>query len=137
MADYTTEMDMIRTFLLKVHTVATTKHYTEERIIKKIADTQKMLVLPGELLSVDGNFYWKRYKVQISEVNEAGLMTAIKNIIIGIVKFNKRIAIAGFTYASASTMCHMKFVYSNKNYEDSVSKRWATDIYIDIEWSSS
>jgi len=138
MADYTTEMDCIRTFLLAVHTDATTKHFTEQRNIEDIVDAsgQKMLVRIGEIISRDGDFYWKRYKVQISETGEATLTTAINNIIIGIEKFNRRASIDGFTYASAPTMCHMKFAYGNIAWEDPVNKRWACDIFIDVEWST-
>lgn len=139
MADYTTEMDCIRTFLLAVHTVATTKHYTEERNIADIVDAsgQKMLVTIGEIISRDGDFYWKRYKVQISELGESALTIAINNIIIGIGKFNRRANITGFIYTSAPTMCNMKFVYSNKAFEHPTSKRWSCDIYLDVEWSTS
>ena len=141
MADYTTELDCVRTFLLKVHTAATTKHYpVEAGKLSNIVDAtnQKMLVHPPELIGSDGDdFYWKRYKIEISETSEANLMTAINNIIIGIRKFNKRTAITGFTYASAPTMCHVKFARSNlieaKNRNDS----WKCDLWIDVEWSTS
>jgi len=137
--DHTTEMNSIKTFLLAVHTVATTEHYTEQRNIADIVDdtNQKMLVTIGEIISRDGDFYWKRYKVQISETGEATLTTAVNNIIIGIGKFNKRASITNFTYASAPTMCHMRFGYSNKAFEDPVNKRWGCDIFIDVEWSTS
>ena len=49
MADYTTEMDCIRTFLMKVHTPATTKHIGETSSIARVAATQRMFVMPGEL----------------------------------------------------------------------------------------
>ena len=138
MADYTTELDCVRTFLLKVHTAATTKHYPEEvGILKNIADTQRMLVNPPELISSDGDFYWKRYKVQVSESSEANLSTAINNIIIGIRKFNKRTAITGFTYASASTMCHMKMANSGPTTAKAKNARWDCEIWLDVEWSTS
>ena len=138
MAEYTTELDCVRTFLLKVHTAATTKHYPEEvGILKNIADTQRMLVNPPELISSDGDFYWKRYKVQVSESSEANLSTAINNIIIGIRKFNKRTAITGFTYASASTMCHMKMANSGPTTAKAKNARWDCEIWLDVEWSTS
>ena len=77
MAAYTTELDCVRTFLLKVHTVATTKHSPVEASgLSGIVDAsyQKMLVFPPELMSVDGDFYIKRYKIEIEEVGEIGLM---------------------------------------------------------------
>lgn len=96
-----------------------------------------MLVHPPELLSVDGDFYWKRYEVEIEEVGEVGLMTAINNIIIGIRKFNRRAAITGFTYASASTMCHISFANSSQIEAKSVSDHWECVIWIDVQWSTS
>lgn len=101
-----------------------------------IADTQKMLVMPGELIGSDGDdFYWKRYKVQISETTEATLTTALNNIFIGIRKFNKRTAIASFT--RPATMCHMRFANSTKAFCNIETKRWDCDIFLDIEWSTS
>lgn len=88
-------------------------------------------------MSVDGVFYWKRYEVEIEEVGEAGLMTAINNIIIGINKFNKRTPIDGFVYASAPTMCHMKYINSSKAEAKSVSSHWECVIWIDVQWSTS
>ena len=140
MADYTTELDRVRTFLLKVHTVATTKHYPAEASkLSGIVDAsfQRMLVLPPELMSVDVDFYWKRYEIEIEEVGEIGLMTAINNIIIGIRKFNKRTAITGFTYASASTMCHVKFANSGPIEAVAKSNNWQCSVWIDVQWSTS
>ena len=140
MAAYTTKLDCIRTFLLAVHTVATTKHYSVEASkLSGIVDAsyQRMLVHPPEIISVDVDFYWKRYEVEIEEVDEAGLMTAINNIIIGIRKFNKRTAIAGFVYASAPTMCHISFANGDLVVAKSVSGNWQCSIWLDFEWSTS
>lgn len=140
MADYTTELDCVRTFLLKVHTVSTTKHYPiEASKVSGIVDAsfQRMLVHPPEILSVDVDFYWKRYKVEIEEVGEVGLMTAINNIIIGIGKFNKRTAITGFTYASCTTMCHMSFANGELVIAKAKSNNWQCTIYLDVEWSTT
>ena len=140
MAGYTTELDCVRTFLLAVHTVATTKHKPVE--VSKISDildasSQRMAVNPPELMSVDGDFYWKRYMIEIEEVGEAGLMTAINNIIIGIRKFNRRAAITGFTYASAPTMCHMKYVNSSEPEIYTKRSVWKCEVWIDVQWSTS
>jgi len=141
MADYTTELDCVRTFLLKVHTAATTKHFPEEAgSLKNIVDAtmQRMLVFPPELMGSDGeDFYWKRYKVQVSESSEANLMTALNNIIIGIKKFNKRTAITGFTYASCPTMCHIKLANSSPAEAKARNARWDCDIKLDVEWATS
>jgi len=140
MADYTTELDCVRTFLLKVHTVATTKHSpVEASKLSGITDAsfQRMLVHPPELMSVDVDFYWKRYKIEIEEVGEAGLMTAINNIIIGIRKFNRRTAIGGWVYASAPKMCHMKYANSDLVKAKSKSGNWKCNVWIDVEWCTS
>lgn len=140
MADYTTELDCVRTFLLKVHTVATTKHApVEASQISHVLDasSQRMLVHPPELMSVDGDFYWKRYRIELEEVAEAGLMTAINNIIIGIRKFNKRTAISEFVYASAPTMCNIKYVNSGEVKVRTKRSIWKCEIWIDVRWSTS
>lgn len=139
MADYTTDLDCVRTFLMKVHTAATTKHINEAADITNILDAsqQRMHVKQPELVGSDGDdFYWKRYKIEIEESSEANLITALNNIFIGIRKFNKRTAITGFTYASASTMCHMKFVRSDEIV--AIENRiWKCNLWIDVEWSTS
>lgn len=130
------ELDYIVTFLGKVHTAATVGQIETYGNLGLIADTQKMFVLPGELIGSDGDdFYWKRYKIQISETSEANLMTAINNIFIGIRKFNKRTAITAYT--RPATMCHIRFANSTKAYYNAKTKRWDVDIFIDIEWSTS
>ncbi len=75
------ELDYIRTFLAYASFDSTVKHYSEIRKISAIDDTRRILIYPGELLSVDGKFYKKRYKVQISETSEANLMETFNNII--------------------------------------------------------
>lgn len=141
MADYTTELDCVRTFLLKVHTASTTKHYpVEASVLSKIVDAtfQRMLVFPPELIGMTGDgFYVKRYTIEIEESSEANLMTCINNIVIGITKFNKRAAITGFTYASATKMCHIKFVNSDQVVAKSISSTWKCNIKIDVEWSTA
>jgi len=130
------ELDYIVTFLGKIHTTATVGQIETYGNIMLINDTQKMFVLPGELIGSDGDdFYWKRYKVQISETSEANLMTALNNIFIGIRKFNKRTTITAYT--RPSTMCHMKFANSTKTFYNVKTKRWDIDIWLDIEWSTS
>ncbi len=53
------ELDYIRTFLNKAHSNATTKHFSETRNVSsdKYNDDNRILVYPGELMSVDGVFY--------------------------------------------------------------------------------
>ena len=140
MADYTTELDCVRTFLLKVHTTATTEHYPAEAgDVINITDAsfEKILVHPPELLGIDGDdFYWKRYKLEIEVPTEVLMMSAINNIIIGIRKFNKRTAIGGFVYASASTMCHLKL--GKGSLVDALpTGKWRCELWLDVEWSTS
>ena len=130
------ELDYIRTFLNNAHTGVTAKQFSEIKKIDMIIDTSRMLVFPPEILGSDGDdFIWKRYKIQVSESTEALMSTAINNILIGIKKFNKRIAIGSFT--RPSTMCHMKWSNSTKAFENPQTKRWDLDCWIDIEWSTS
>lgn len=141
MASYTTELDCVRTFLLAVHVAATTEHYPAEsgKIENIISGTdQKMLVFPPELIGSDGDdFYWKRYKVEISETSEATMMIALNKIIIGIRDFNKRATITGFTYASAPTMCHVRLAKSSIVKAYRKSTKWNCDLWLDVEWSTS
>lgn len=129
------ELDYIRTFLGKIHTAATVKQIQEAGNLTYINDTQRMLVLPGELIAVFFNWYIKRYKVQISETSEANLTTAINNIIIGIEKLNRRETITAYT--RPSTLIHCKLVNSNKAFFNATSQRWDCDIFLDFEWSTS
>ena len=137
----TTSLDDIRTFLGKVHTVATVKHVGEHGTkIDAIVDAsfQRILVFPDEPIGqVAEDFYWMRYLVQISETTEAALTTAFNNILIGIKKFNRREAITGWVYASYPKMCHMKFGFGKQSFKNFNTRRWYKDIFLDIEWSTS
>jgi len=135
MGDYTTQLDCVRTFLLKIHTVATTEHADECGSIHKILDAsnQKMFVNYPEIMGVDGVFNWKKYKIEIHETSEANLNTAINNIIIGIRKFNDRTAITDFVYASCTTMCNMR--YSNSSEPEHVRGIWKCELWLEVEWS--
>ena len=129
------ELDYLRTFLGKVHTGATANSLSEKRNISQIADTQRMLIFPPEIMgSVGEDFVWKRYKVQVSEPTEAGMTTAINNVLIGIKKINKRTAITDFT--RPSSLCHMKWANSTKAFEDPYTKRWGCSFMLDVEWST-
>ncbi|MFX1371335.1 MAG: hypothetical protein ACFFCE_05700 [Promethearchaeota archaeon] len=132
------ELDYIRTFLGKVHTSATVKHISESKSIYSdkygAGKTHRMLVEPGEVLSADNYRYVKRYKIKLSETNEANLMSAFNNILEGILKFNRRETITDYT--RPSVMNYIKLAYSNKAYEQD-DGRWYEDIFLDITWSTS
>ena len=130
------ELDYIRTFLGKVHTAATAKQKEETGKIALIVDTQRIYVLPGELIAPTSSYtYTKRYKVQISETSEANLTTAINNFMIGIFKFNTRQAIAAYT--RPSTMLHIELRNGSETKVNKKRARWDCEIILDIEWSTS
>ena len=135
----TTHLEDIRTFLGKVHTVATAKHVGEHGdVIDKIVDAsfQRILVYTGEPISSNFKFYTERYKVGISETSEANLIVAFNNIIDGIEKHNNREAITGWVYASYPTLCSFEFVYGMEA-EKARTDRWYINIFIDVVWSTS
>ncbi|KKL49532.1 hypothetical protein LCGC14_2314590 [marine sediment metagenome] len=75
------ELDYIRTFLAYASYDSTVKHYSEARKIDMIDNTRRILIYPGELLNVNGSFYTKRYRVQLSESSEANLMDTFNNLV--------------------------------------------------------
>lgn len=129
------ELDYIRTFLGKVHTAATAKQKEETGRLGLIADTQRLLIFPGELITSDSYTYKKRYKVQVSETSEANLTTALNNIIDGIYKFNTQQTITSYT--RPTTMLHIKLRDSTLNKFNKKSTRWNCEINLDILWSTS
>ncbi len=83
------ELDHLRTFLLYACYNTIVKHFSEVKKISAINHTRRILILPGELIGVDGKFYTRRYKVQISETSEAALMETFNQLIEGIDDLNK------------------------------------------------
>ena len=75
------ELDYLKTFLQFAVPVATVNHFSEKRKIDLIDDNRRILIFPAELISVDGKFYKKRYKIQISETSEANLMETFNLIL--------------------------------------------------------
>jgi len=125
------ELDYLITFIDEATTALTIKSFETIRRVEKIAGVKKCLIEPGELLSVDGSFYKKRYKAKLSVATEIVMTSIINEIVEGTISYNKRAA--GFTYPV--TMCNIKFIYSNKSYID--NNRWLNDIYLDVEWVTS
>ena len=126
------ELDYLITFLDEATTSVTVKSFETIRKLPLIAGTKKILIEPGELLSTDGPFYKKRYKIKIGLENEANMMSIINEIINGTLNYNKRKA--GFTYPTV--MCNITFVYSNKGWV-TTEGRWEYDVFLDVEWSTS
>lgn len=131
------ELDYVRTFLLKVHTVATTEHFPMERgKVEEVPDAtyQKMLVHPPEIVGFNISRTIKRYKVEISETSEANLTTAIKNIQLGCEKANLWVAITGWT--RPSDWCYVSIARSEQVKIIPGNGRAKQTIYLDIIWSS-
>jgi hypothetical protein len=129
-----THLDYIRTFLGKVHTVATVKHFVEQRSLEEINDTSRMLIYPGEILGSYSNVVQERYVVKLYEESEALLITAINNIITGCWKLNSRQAITSYTRPAAFIYCEFKF--SNKVFVNAENYFW-TDVTIDCKFTTS
>ncbi len=92
------ELDYLRTLLGYIGANATVKHFSEVKKISAINDTKRILIFPGELINVDGKFYTKRYRVQISEPSEAELMSTFNLIAEGFISLNRGIDISrGYT----------------------------------------
>lgn len=128
-------LDYVRTFIAACHTTATVKQFSEAKNINLINDTERILIYPPELISVDFNHYTERYMVKLSEVNEAGLLGMRNDIITNIEKLNKRETIAGYT--RETTLLNAILKYSNKAFEIGITKRWEQDLFIDFEFSTS
>ena len=132
MASNTAEIAL---FLKQCHSTATVNTITTVKNINLINDTERMLVYPPELISVDFNHYTERYLIKLSETTEATLTAMMSDIINNIDNLNKRIAVGTFT--RPSTMLNAELKNSNKAFENGITKRWDRDIYIDVEWSTA
>ncbi len=126
------ELDHIRTFLMKVHTTATAKSSSEVGRLSMINDTSRILVFPPEIVGRYNNVFIKRYLVKLSEASEALLTAALDNILDGIQKANKRTAISEFT--KPSTWINIEFISANKAFENRKTKRFYQDIILEIDW---
>ncbi len=82
------ELDYLRALFTAICFESTVNHYSEIKKIDSINDTRRVLIYPPELISVDGKFYTKRYKIQLSEPSEADLMEDFNKIIKEIYLFN-------------------------------------------------
>jgi len=128
-------LDYIVTFLGKCHTTATVNSYTTIKNINFINDTERILVYPPEIISVDNNHYVERYMVKLSEVDEAGILGMRNDIIDNIIKLNTRQTIAAYT--RETTLLYAEIMHSNKAFEHGTTKRWEQDLFIDFTFSTS
>ena len=127
------ELEYVRTFVGSVMTGYTVKNYSEVKNISLIADTQRGLVYPGEILTFNDVYYVTRFKLKLSDATEVALTAGIKLLIAGAKLYNSRQA--GPTQVAAMT--HIRLVSANQAYEVGTTKRWNIDIMIDITWSVS
>lgn len=125
------ELDYVRTFVGEAMTGYTIKQFSEIKKLSLIGDTQRGLVFPGEIISMGESYYVSRYKLQLSDATEAALTTGIKNLMIGIRKYNRRLA--GVT--QVATMTHIRAIGSIKAFEQGQTKRWYNDIILEITWA--
>jgi len=84
------ELDYIRTFISEVTTDLMVKTIESTGNIAIVPSAKKCLIVPGSVLSVDGDFYRKRYKIFLNMENEANLTTIMNQIIEGTQLYNKR-----------------------------------------------
>lgn len=122
------ELDYLKTFVDEATTALTVETYETKR---KGTGRKNCLIEPGELLSVDGSFYKKRFKLRLRTTTEAMMTGFINEIIDGTIVYSKRGA--GFTYPA--TMCNIKFAYTNKTFVE--GEIWKNDVYLDVRWSTS
>jgi len=125
------ELDYIKTFLGLVHTTMTFAHFSETRDITSIADTERGLIYPPEIMNINNLFTIKRYSVLLSADTEANLTAAINNIAIGANKLNRRQTITSYTRETSLT--HVVLINGNKAFENN-KKRWDQTISLDITW---
>jgi len=133
-----TQLDDVRTFLLRVCTASTPKHVVEHgNNVHTIIDVtkQKLLVKQGELIGTDNNVYTKRYKILSSQPTEALLTTTINNLIDGINKLNLRQAIASYT--RPSTLIWMELVSVNEGKVNFKNSNWDNQIILDVSYTTS
>ena len=125
----------LATDVVGVWSGATIKHFSEKKNINYISDTNRVLVYPGTLLSTFENTYTKRYMIRCSQTTEITSTTCLTNIMAGIVKLNKRIAITAYT--KPSILMNIRLVQGSRSYENPKTKRWDTNIYIIVQWATT
>ena len=125
------ELDYLRTFCGEVMTGYTIKHYSEVKMISRINDTQRGFLNRGELIIADNVYYRKRYTLELSDTTEAAINTGMKNLIVGIKKYNRRIT--GPT--QVASMSHIELRLGNQASEVGTTKRWNMELKLDVTWS--
>ena len=125
------ELDYVRTFVGEVMTGYTIKQFSEIKKISLINDTQRGLVYPGEILTMNDVYFESRYKLKLSDTTEAALTAGIKLLIAGAKNYNRRQAgptqVTGMVYIAVRS--------GSKSFENGTTKRWHVDLNLDITWS--
>lgn len=129
------ELDYIKTFLGKVHTTMTFKHYSEERDMKRIASATRGQIRLPEIMNANELYTVKKYLIKLETATEALMSTAINNIMIGCGKINNGTTITAYT--KETSLSKVFFVSANKAFEDSTGKKWNQDIYLEFVWRVS
>jgi len=127
------ELDYVRTFVGSVMTGYTIKQFSEVKKLSLIADTQRGLVYPGEIITIHDVYFLTRYLLKLSDASESALTTGIKNLISGAQTYNARQT--GPT--QVADMTHIRIIPGSKSFEQGQTKRWYIDLNIDITWSVS
>ena len=125
------DLDYVRTFVGEEMTGYTIKQFSEVKNLSLISDTQRGLVYPGEIITINDVYYVKRYKLALSDATEAALITGYKLLIKGARLYNSRLA--GPT--QVASMTHIKIEPGTQDYEHGATKRWYTTFNLDITWS--
>jgi len=123
-----TELTILDTFLTEATTNVIVETFLTQR---KLVKAKHAVIEPGEMLSVDGAFYKKRFKIKLQMDSEANMTTVINEIIDATIKYDRRDG----TLTEVATMCNIHFAYTNKAFIQ--NNIWKQDIYLDIEWVTS
>ena len=83
------ELDYLRTFIKSATGLSSVRHFSEIRKIDSIKGSRRILIYPPELMNIDGKFYNKRYKVQMSDTSEVALNSTFNAIVNSIDFFNR------------------------------------------------
>lgn len=129
------ELAYIKTFIEKVNTTHTVATIETTKNIHTIADTQAVLIYPGESLSADRIMVKRQYKLQYKDATEGALNASIYALCEGIDKLNAREVITAYT--RPTSLVGMSFVSSGLDYHQMIAKEWYANITITVTWLTS
>jgi len=126
------ELDYLKTLIEEITTSLIVATFETTKNIGAVTSTKKCLIYPGETLSIDGDFYKKRYMIKLVMETEITMTSIINEIIDGFNLYNE--SRTGLT--SVATMCNVKYVYSGRSFIEP-NGRGNQDLWIDVEWVTS